>query len=169
MFCLTVQRFLARVQSPTFTIYRKFLLKNIMAVLTPNLVLQKDLPSKHLLVFKTSWRHGLKTSSKRLQRNNFSSSKTSWRHLEDILQIRPEDVLKTPWKTYWKRLGGRKIVRLETSCLQDVFKTCLQDVFKTFTGNIYWEYLYLKYLKSVSDKSVSHISNLTNEGESKMH
>ena len=32
------------------------------------------LPSKHLLV--------LKTSSKSLQRNNFSSSKTSWRRLE---------------------------------------------------------------------------------------
>ena len=36
------------------------------------------LPSKHLLV--------LKTSSKSLQRNNFSSSKTSWRRLEDVLK-----------------------------------------------------------------------------------
>ena len=34
-------------------------------------------PSKHLLV--------LSKSSKLLQRNNFSSSKTSWRRLEDVL------------------------------------------------------------------------------------
>ena len=33
-------------------------------------------PSKHLLL--------LKTSSTRLQRNNFASSKTSWRRLEDM-------------------------------------------------------------------------------------
>ena len=36
-----------------------------------------QLPRKHLLVFKTS--------STRLQGNNFSSSKTSWRRLEDVL------------------------------------------------------------------------------------
>ena len=41
--------------------------------------------------FKTSSRHVLKTSSTRLQRNNFTSSKTSWGRLEDLLQ----DVLKT--------------------------------------------------------------------------
>ena len=35
MFYLTVHRFLARVQSPTCTIYGKFLLESIMAVLTP--------------------------------------------------------------------------------------------------------------------------------------
>ena len=35
------------------------------------------LPSKHLLILKTSSRHVLKTSSTRLQRNNFTSSKTS--------------------------------------------------------------------------------------------
>ena len=35
-------------------------------------------------VLKTSSRHVLKTSSTRLQRNNFASSKTSWRRLEDI-------------------------------------------------------------------------------------
>ena len=39
-------------------------------------------------VFKTSWRHVLKTSSTRLQRNSFTSSKTSWRCLA-----------KTSWKT----------------------------------------------------------------------
>ena len=44
------------------------------------------LPSKHLLV--------LKTSSTLLQRNNFLSSKTSRRRLEDILQ----EVLKASWR-----------------------------------------------------------------------
>ena len=34
-------------------------------------------PSKHLLVLKTSSRHVLKTSSTRLQRNNFSPIKMS--------------------------------------------------------------------------------------------
>ena len=43
-------------------------------------------------VLKTSWRHVLKTSSARLQRNNFSSSKTSWRCLEDFFARRLEDV-----------------------------------------------------------------------------
>ena len=38
--------------------------------------------SRH--VFKTSSRHVFKTSSRRLQRNNFSSSKTSSRRLQDI-------------------------------------------------------------------------------------
>ena len=33
--CLTVNRFLARVQSPTCTTYRKFLLESIMTALTP--------------------------------------------------------------------------------------------------------------------------------------
>ena len=37
IFCLTVHRFVARVQSPTCTTYRKFLLKSIMAVLTQKL------------------------------------------------------------------------------------------------------------------------------------
>ena len=42
------------------------------------------LPSKHLLLLKTSSRYVLKTSSTRLQRNNFSSSMTSWKRLEDF-------------------------------------------------------------------------------------
>ena len=47
--------------------------------------------SKHILVFKTS--------SKRLQRNNFLSSKTSWRRPANTSWRRLEDVLKTSWKT----------------------------------------------------------------------
>ena len=90
-------------------------------------------------VLKTSSRHVLKTSSKCLQRNNFSSSKTSWRRLEDVLK----------------------------TSSRHVFKTSSRHVFKTSSrrlpGMFYWEYLLLKNLKSVSDKSVSHIS------ECKMH
>ena len=49
--------------------------------------------SKHLLVFKMSSRHVLKTSSIRLQRNKFSSSKTSCK-----------DVLKTSLRHLPRRL-----------------------------------------------------------------
>ena len=55
----------------------------------------KSLPSKHLLA--------LKTSSTRLQRNNFTSSKTSRRRLENFL------------KTSSRRLGRWKIITLKTS------------------------------------------------------
>ena len=40
-----------------------------------------SLSSKHLLVLKMSWRHVLKTSLTRLQRDSFTSSKLSWRRL----------------------------------------------------------------------------------------
>ena len=53
----------------------------------------KQLPSKHLLVFKTS--------STRLQCNNFSSSKTSWRRLANTSWGRLEDVLKAYRKRSW--------------------------------------------------------------------
>ena len=48
-----------------------------------------------------------KTSSRRLQRNNFSSSKTSSRRLQDV------------FKTFSRRL---------LRCLSDVLQLCLQDV-----------------------------------------
>ena len=46
-------------------------------------------------VFKTSSRHVFKTSSRRLQRNNFLSSKTSPRSLQDMPGRRLQVVLKT--------------------------------------------------------------------------
>ena len=50
-------------------------------------------------VLETSSRHVLMTSSKRLQRNNFSSSKTSWKtkncYAEDVLKTSARHVLKT--------------------------------------------------------------------------
>ena len=55
-------------------------------------------------VLKTSSRHALKTSSTSLQRNNFTSSKTSWRRLEDVLRTRLEDVLKTFSRPLTRRL-----------------------------------------------------------------
>ena len=82
--------------------------------------------SRH--AFKTFPRHVFKTSSTRLQRNNFSSSKTSWGRLEDVLEDekllrwrRPQDVLKI--------------------CLEDVMKTCLEDALKTCLEDISWRRL----------------------------
>ena len=92
-------------------------------------------PIKHLLIFKTSSRHVLKTSSTRLQCNNFTSSKTSWRRLEDVF--------KTSRKTSWRRLGRRKIVTLKTSWRR------LEDMsWRRLWGkqNFYWWYLYLTNL-----------------------
>ena len=59
-------------------------------------LLDKDIPSKHFVclqdVFKISSRHVFKTSSRRLQLNNFSSSKTSSRR---ICKTSSRHVLKT--------------------------------------------------------------------------
>ena len=73
----------------------KFSVKSILFNLVISLEIdinKNTIPSKHLLV--------LKTSSTRLQRNDFTSSKTSWRRLEGILQ----DVLKTSWRHVLRRL-----------------------------------------------------------------
>ena len=79
--------------------------------------------SRH--VFKTSSRHVFKTSWRHLQRNNFSSYKTSSRRLQEVLR----EVLKTSSR----RLGRRRIVTLKPCWrrLQDVFKTkkCLLGSF----------------------------------------
>ena len=88
------------------------------------------------------------------------------RRLEDVLQIRLEDISQDVLKTSWRRLGRQKIVTLKTSwrrledilktCLEDVLKTCLQDVLKTSwrhvlkmswrrLGNkqiVYWGYVF---------------------------
>ena len=68
--------------------------------------------SRH--VFKTSSRHVFKTSLRRPQRNNFLSSKTSSRHLQDVFAKRLQDVFKTvPLKTCWRRLQDMSWRRLE--------------------------------------------------------
>ena len=105
-------------------------------------------------------------SSRRLQRDNFSSSKTSWRRLEDVFKIFCEMSSRRICKTSSRCLGRRKIVTLKTSWrrledmswrrledmswrrLQHVFSVTilrlprhLQDVFKTSwkTKNCYAE------------------------------
>ena len=101
--------------------------------------LDTDIPSKHFVclqdifktssrhvfktlsrhVFNTSSRHVFKTSSRRLQHNNFSSSNTSWRCLQDAFKTYLQDVLEDEKLLRWRNV-------------EDVFKTCLQDVFKTY-------------------------------------
>ena len=123
--------------------------------------------SKHLLV--------LKTSSRRPQ-------DMSWRRLQHIFRVRilrlprrVEDVLKTPWrhlaKTFWRRLGRRKIVTLRPSwrrledmswrCLEDISGRLLKDFMETnkiLTGDIYILISGFNKPKSVSNKSVFHKS-----------
>ena len=70
-------------------------------------------------------RHVFKTSSRRLQRNNFSSSKTSSRRFQDVFKTSLQDVFKTSSR----RLGRRKMFTLKTSS-RHVLRTCwrrLQD------------------------------------------
>ena len=78
--------------------------------------------SRH--VFKMSSRHVFKTSWRRLQHNNFASSDTSWRTIQNIF--------KTSCKMSWRCLGRRKVVTLET-CWRS-----LEDVFdrQMFVGNV---------------------------------
>ena len=123
------------------------------------------------MVVKTSSRHVLKTSSARLQRNNFTSSKTSckdvlktsWRRLEDLLQDVLEDqkllrwkrledswrhVLKTSWRHVLKR-SWRHILKTSWG---HVLKTSLRHVLKMSAKrlgdkqHVFWSYLYLTNL-----------------------
>ena len=94
-------------------------------------------------------------SSKRLQRNNFSSSKTSWRRLQDILKTSwntkncyAEDVLKTSLR-HVLRMPWRHV--LKTSW-RHVLKTSWRQT-KSLLGKSV-----SKKSKSVFDTSMSHIS-----------
>ena len=76
-------------------------------------------------VFKKSSRHALKNFSIPLQRNNFTSSETSWRPLRRQNNI----TLKTSWRRLedmsWRRLEGMSWRRLENMswrCLEDLLK-----------------------------------------------
>ena len=70
------------------------------------------------------------TSSARLQRNNFTSSKTSWRCLAKTSWTRLEHVFKTSRKTSWRRLEDvledEKLLRWRR--LQDMFWRRLEDI-----------------------------------------
>ena len=85
---------------------------NIDLLDTHSDLLDTDMPSKHFVclynVFKTSSRHVFKKSWRQIQRNNFSSSKTSSRRLPRCLQ----DVLEDEKLLRWRRV-------------EDVLETCL--------------------------------------------
>ena len=82
-------------------------------------------------ILKTSSRHLLKTSSTRLQRNNFTSSKTSWR-----LVVENEKLLR------WRRIEDMFRRRLENMCyrcLEGISWRRLEDTMETnniLTGDI---------------------------------
>ena len=115
-------------------------------------LLDTDITSKNFVclrdVLKTSSRHVFKMSSsyvfkaswRRLQRNNFSSSKTSWRRLQrnnfsssKTSSRRLARGLENVFKMPSRRLGRRKIVRLRTCWrrLQGMSWRLLQDILKT--------------------------------------
>ena len=98
-------------------------------------------PSKHLLVFKTSWRrlqHVFSVTILRLPRCLEDVLETSWRRLAKTSWRRLEDILKTSCKTSWKTKNGYAEDVLKTSwrhilkiCLEEVLKTYLEDALKT--------------------------------------
>ena len=121
-----------------------------------HVLLISNIPSKHLLVLRTSSRRLQDMSWRRLQhvfsitilcfRRRFEDVlKTSWRPLAKRLQ----DVLKTSWKT--KNCYAEDV--LKTSCLEDVSKTCLEDLLK-----ILWRQT--KYLVGISVYLSRDLTNL---------
>ena len=105
------------------------------------------------LCFWTTFKHVLvlKTSSTRLQHNNFSSSNTSWKRLEDVSQRRKIVSLKTSWRRLedisWKRLEDLSWRRLEDMSWRPYREK----------QNTYWGCNKSKYIsdKSIFLKSVS--------------
>ena len=75
-------------------------------------------PSKHLLVFKTSWRSLQDMSWRRLQHVFNVTTLRLPRRLEDALNPPCQDVLKTSWRRF-------------QDLSQDVFKTSWRHVLKT--------------------------------------
>ena len=93
-----------------------------------------DILSKHFVCFQDmSSRYVLKTSSRRFQHNNFSSSKTSSRRLQD------QDLLKDEKLLCWM-------------CVEEVFKTCLENVLKTSwrPANVCWVHMWPQLVNEVS-------------------
>ena len=116
-------------------------------------------PSKHLLV--------LRTSSTRLQRDNFTSSKTSWRRLEGVFKTSCKEVLKTSWGPLARRLEDvledEKLLRwrrlqdvLSWRRLEDMSGRRLEGISWTRPSwrrlggkqNFYWWYMYLTNLNA---------------------
>ena len=80
--------------------------------------------SRH--AFNASSRYVVKTSSRRLQYNKFSSTNTSWRCLQDVFKTYLQDVFRRLQDV----LEDEKLLRWRH--VEDVFKTWLQDVLKTY-------------------------------------
>ena len=129
----------------------------------------------------------IRWSWRRLQRYNFSSSKTTSRHLARCLQHvfarRLEDVLEDEKLWHWRRIEDVLKTCLEDllrkcledflkTCLEDVLKTCLEDVCKTSSRQTkcFLELSVSSKSKCVSNKSsISQIYIWRIYGESKMH
>ena len=128
----------------------------------------RRLPLRHVL--KTSSRHVFNTSSTSLQRNNFTSSETSWRRLEGILL--------EPWRRLQDVLRDKKIVTLKTCRsrlkempwrrLEEMFWRCLEDMSRTRhedvmeTNKILMGIYVSSKAKCVSNKSIFHKSIFDN-------
>ena len=110
--------------------------------------------SKHLLVFKTSWRrlqdmswrrlqHVFSVTVLRLPRRLQDVLKKSWRRLAKTSWRRLEEVFKTSRKTSSKRLGRRTIVRLKTSSrlFEDMLWRRLEDMSWRRLEDISWRRL----------------------------
>ena len=122
-------------------------------------------------VLKTSSRHALKTSLTLLQRNNFSFSKTSWRRLEDVLQIRLEDVLKASWRHLARHpedvLKDKKLLCWRTSwtdVLQTLWrhalKTSWRHVLKTCLEDMFWRHVLKTCLEDVLETNKMFTGNI---------
>ena len=100
-------------------------------------LLVTGIPSKHFVclqeVLKTSSRPVFKTSSRRLQRNNFSSSKTSSRRLVRFFQDVFKTSLQNVFKTSWRPLERQKLLRWRR--IKDVLKSnkCLLGTWQKST------------------------------------
>ena len=141
-----------------------FVLKDPNILISCSLNAQ-NLPSKHLLVFRTSWRR-LQDMSWRYLQN------MSWRCLQDMSWRCVQDM---SWRclqhvnsvtTSWRRLWRRKIVTLKTSSRR------LEDMpWRSLGGkqNVYCEYLYLANLYLYLINLYLTYLDLKNKGESKMH
>ena len=98
--------------------------------------------SRH--IFKTSSRHVFKRSSRRLQRNIFSSSKSSSRRLAGCLQ----DVFKTSWKT--KNCYAEDELKMSSRCLENQQTFAGTQVLKE---NGYQENIISKIFKRVTNNN----------------
>ena len=115
--------------------------------------------SDAILLNQHAQQYNLKTSSTRFQCNNISSSKTSWRHLQDVFKTSwkkrncyVENVLKTSWRCF------KDMSRLKTSW-RNIFKTssrCFGD--NTSSRCLGDKQFLLRISVSNKSKCVSHKS-----------